>query len=223
LNLFALQAFHLGKEPLCHHPTLNLSTPPANMLLKLGIIAKATLNAAIADAMAAELEKERVASAQAEAAAIEATKASLAACEKRLDLLLDMRLSEQVGETEYVSKKHDLVNRKAELRGKLESFAENRRNRFEPAIRFVLEAKHGGKLLVEGNPEQKRDFLKKIGSNLQVREKALGVTFKSPWQFVADFNSATAPVFADNESSLTGVNWRSVWFFSTKPRGEICL
>ena len=57
-------------------------------------------------------------------------------------------------------------------------------------------------------PEQKRDFLKKIGSDLQVREKELGVTFKSPWQFVAEFNSTRASARADNEFSLTGVNWR---------------
>jgi len=72
--------------------------------------------------MVAELEKERGASAQAEAAAIAATKAAIAACEGQIDLLLDMRLSEQVSESEYVPKKHILVNRKAELRGKLDSF-----------------------------------------------------------------------------------------------------
>jgi hypothetical protein len=61
----------------------------------------------------------------------------------------------------------------------LESFEHNRRNRFEPAIRFVLEAKHGAKLLAEGNPEQKRDFLKKIGSNLRVAEKSLALISKT--------------------------------------------
>ena len=172
-------------------------------------ISDVSLDAAIADAMAAELESERAASAHAEAATIEATKVALAVCEKQIDLLLDLRLSEQVSEAEYVSKKCGLVNRKAELRGKLEAFGENRRNRFEPAIQFVLEAKHGAKLLVEGNPDEKRDFLKKIGSNLKIADKELGGgTFKSPWQFVADWNSATAPTFADNEFSLTGVNWR---------------
>jgi len=32
-------------------------------------------------------------------------------------------------------------------------------------------------LLPGGNPEQKRDFLKKIGSNLRMAEKALSVDF----------------------------------------------
>ena len=100
-------------------------------------------------------------SAKATKAAVAATKAALTACEKQLDILLDMRLSEQVSEPEYVSKKHILVNRKAELRGKLESFEANRRNRFEPAVRFVLDAKGGAELLVEGNPGGRCDFLKK--------------------------------------------------------------
>jgi site-specific DNA recombinase len=172
------------------------------------IIGKVALEAAIADAMVAELEKERETSAQAEEVAFASTKAALAACEKQIDLLLDMRLSEQIGEPEYVSKKHILVNRKAELRGKLESFEANRRNRFEPAIRFVLEAKHGADLLAEGNQEKKRDFLKKVGSNLRVAEKSLALTFKNPWQFVAEFNSDPTPVSAVNEFSPSRENWR---------------
>ena len=171
-------------------------------------IGKVALEAAIADAMLAELKKEREASAHAEEVATAATKAALAVCEKQIDLLLDMRLSEQIGEPEYVSKKHSLVNRKAELRGKLEAFEHNRRNRFEPAIRFVLEAKHGAQLLADGNPEQKRDFLKKVGSNLRVAEKALSVDFKNPWQFVADFNSSRASARAVNEFSHSRENWR---------------
>jgi hypothetical protein len=47
-------------------------------------------------------------------------------------------------------------------------------------------------LLSEGKPEQKRDFLKKIGSNFQVAEKSLSVKLLNPWQFVADFNSDLA-------------------------------
>ena len=85
----------------------------------------------------------------------------LAADEKQIDLLLDMRLSEQISETEYTSTKHHLVNSQGELKGKLEAFQRNHTNRFEPAIRFVLEAKQAAFLLAEGKVEAKRDFLKK--------------------------------------------------------------
>jgi hypothetical protein len=72
------------------------------------------------------------------------------------------------GQPEYISKKCVFVNQKAELKGKLEAFEHNRQNRFEPAIRFILEAKQATILLAEGNQEKNRDFLKKIGSNFQM-------------------------------------------------------
>jgi superfamily II helicase len=128
--------------------------------------------------------------------------------QKQTDLLLDMRLNEQISEPEYVSKKHVLVNRKAELKGKLEAFEQNRKNRFEPAIRFVLEAKDATILLAEGNSEKKRDFLKKIGSNLQVAEKSLAVEFKNPWNLLAEFNSARATNLAACGENPQKVFWR---------------
>ena len=141
-------------------------------------------------------------------AAIARLKADLATCEKQIDLLLDMRLNEQINEPEYVSKKHILVNQKAELKGKLEAFEHNRTNRFEPAIQFVLEAKQATFLLAEGNHEKNRDFLKKIGSNFQMAEKSLSVEFKKPWNLLAEFNSApiTKHVACDEISSKE--NWR---------------
>jgi hypothetical protein len=45
-------------------------------------------------------------------------------------------------------------------------------------------------LLADGKPEEKRDFLKKVGSNLLVAEKRLSVEFKNPWKIMAEFNSA---------------------------------
>jgi hypothetical protein len=72
-----------------------------------------------------------------------------------------MRFNEQIAEAEYISKKCALVNQKAELKGKLEAFEHKRQNGFEPAKRFILDAKMGTILLAEGNSEQKHDFLKK--------------------------------------------------------------
>jgi hypothetical protein len=109
---------------------------------------------------------------------------------------------------EYVSKKHALVNQKAELRGTLEAFEHNRQNRFEPAIQFVLEAKQSTILLSQGKPEQKRDFLKKIGSNLKLAEKTLAVEFKTPWNLLAEFNSDLMNTNARQRESVSKENWR---------------
>ena len=171
-------------------------------------IERVTLEAAIADRMIRQFEKEREAAAQRQAAALARCKADLATCEKQIDLLLDMRLNEQISETEYVSKKHVLVNQKAELRGKMEAFERNRQNRFEPAIQFVSEAKQATILLAEGNWEKNRDFLKKIGSNFQVADKSLAVEFKKPWNLLADFNSARTTNLAVSGEKSEKSNWR---------------
>ena len=44
--------------------------------------------------------------------------------------------------------------RRCDLKGKLEAFEHDRQNRFEPAIRFILEAKQATILLAEGNQEK---------------------------------------------------------------------
>jgi hypothetical protein len=123
-------------------------------------------------------------------------------------MLLDLRLNEQVSEAEYVAKKCALVNHKAELRGKLEAFEANRQNRFEPAIQFVLEARQATFLLAGGNSEQKRGFLKKIGSNFQMAGKTLAVEVKKPWIFLAEFNSDSSNSTASQLESPAKPNWR---------------
>ncbi len=119
-----------------------------------------------------------------------------------------MRLNEQISEPEYISKKSILVNQKAELRGKLEAFEHNRQNRFEPAIAFIKEAKQATFLLAGGNSEQKRDFLKKIGSNFQMAEKSLAVEFKKPWNLLAEFNSAPITKTAACGENASNSRWR---------------
>ena len=76
--------------------------------------------------------------------------------------------SEQISEKGYILKKHLLLSRKAEFKNTLATFEDNRRNRFEPAIAFVNEAKTPRFLLEGENEEKKRDFLRKIGSNFQL-------------------------------------------------------
>ena len=171
-------------------------------------IERVALETTIADKMVRQLGKDRETSAKAQAAAVAGLKAAIIRCEKQTDILLDLRLNEQVSEPEYLSKKGALVNEKAELRGKLEAVEHNRQNRFEPAMQFVLEAKMATFLLAEGNSEKKRDFLKKIGSNLHLADKSLAVEFKKPWNLLADFNSDSSSSPARQREIPSKSNWR---------------
>jgi len=173
-----------------------------------GTIERVALESALADKIVRKLEKEREATAKAQEAAIARVKAEIETCEKQTDLLLDMRLNEQISEPEYISKKSILVNQKAELRGKLEAFEVNRQKRFEPAIAFIKEAKQATFLLAGGNSEAKRDFLKKIGSNFQMADKSLAVEFKKPWNLLAEFNSAPIQKLVACDEIASKSKWR---------------
>jgi hypothetical protein len=61
-------------------------------------IERVALEAAIADEIVRQLEKDREATAKAQEGAILRCKADITTCEKQIDLLLDMRLNEQIGE-----------------------------------------------------------------------------------------------------------------------------
>ena len=134
-------------------------------------------------------------------AAVARNKADLEKCEKQTDRLLDMRLNEQINEQDYVSKKHGVVNRKAELKGKMDGFARNSANRFEPAIQFVLAVKHTVFLLAEGK-------LIKNGSNFHMAEKSLTVVFKNPWFYLTEFNSDPTTILARQRGNPLESNWR---------------
>ena len=115
--------------------------------------------------------------------------------------------SQGSSETEYVSKKHVLVNEKAELKGKLETFEQARANQFEPSLAFVNEAKNAAFLLVQKGRDKNRDFLRKLGSNLHVVEQALTVEFKNRWRIIVNVNATASTTLAtcgENRKSKTG-------------------
>ena len=51
-------------------------------------------------------------------------------------------------------------------------------NRFEPLINFLKATNQAEKIALQENPERIRDFLKKIGSNHLVRDRALSLALK---------------------------------------------
>lgn len=94
------------------------------------------------------------------------------------------------------------------MKGKLESFEQNRKERFEPAIAFVKEAKEATCFLAEKNSAKNRDFRRKIGSNLPLSEKTLSVQFKNPWKILSGFNFDNTPPLAHQHEISSKQNWR---------------
>jgi len=65
--------------------------------------------------------------------------------------------------TEYREAKNKLVNQKQLLKDKLTAFEQKSNNRFELATKFINSIKQAEIIALQENPEQGRDFLKKIG------------------------------------------------------------
>ena len=100
-----------------------------------------------------------------------------------------MVLDNQISQEEYANKKHKLINRKKELREKLAAFERKSDNRFERLIRFIKEANQAENIALRGNPEQCRDFLKKIGSNPRIGERTLAISLKNPFVLSAKWRA----------------------------------
>lgn len=114
-------------------------------------------------------------------------------------------LENAVSLPEYQQNKNNLVQQKQILKDKLNDFEQKRDNWFEPAIRFVNELKYAGILAKSRNLEEKKDFLKKLGSNFQILNQKLVFVFKNPFKMLADAEPRRRRGEAENSSYL---NWR---------------
>lgn len=145
---------------------------------------KVSLPSAWADLMIAELEKERLQNAQADGSFAQKLKEQLREYEAKLDQLLDMSLNKVISQEEYAVKRQKILNQKIEASEKLSAFERKSRDRFEPAINFIKEANSVERLALLGNQQEIRDFVKKIGSNFRLAQRALSFDLNNPWNIL---------------------------------------
>jgi hypothetical protein len=94
---------------------------------------------------------------------------------------------------EYKTAKPTLIELKQTLKSNITELEQNPRGWFEPAVRFTKALKSGLILANEGTPEQKRDFLKKVGSNLTIKDRNVFVEPRGPWKLVVATGSFAQP------------------------------
>ncbi len=102
--------------------------------------------------------------------------------EQKLDSLLDLQLGGALSQKEYIAKKTKLLTQKIDISEKISASTQKSDNRFEPLINFIKATNQAEKIALQENPERIRDFLKKIGSNHLVRDRALSLALKKPWR-----------------------------------------
>ncbi len=107
-------------------------------------------------------------------------------CEKKLEVLLDERLNQTITTEEYTAKKQKILNQKIENEQKLTNFERKGYRWLEPLKNFISEAHQAQIVALQGNFSEKKNFLKKVGSNHILLSQRLLITFKNPWKIVAE-------------------------------------
>ena len=98
------------------------------------------------------------------------------------------------------------------MKDKSKSFEQKSKNRFELATQFINTVNQAEIIALRENPEQSRDFLKKIGSNFQIREQKLILDFKNPWKILLKYNAepsrGEAYLVRNSSQNPKNDNWR---------------
>lgn len=136
--------------------------------------------------MISELENEKKEKAQSSRFFAQKTESEIKIIDEKLEKLMNAYLENALSLAEYREVKNNLVNQKQLLKDKLTVFEQKSNNRFELAAKFINTIKQAEIIALQENPEQGRDFLKKIGSNFRLSGQKLLLDFKNPFKILAE-------------------------------------
>jgi hypothetical protein len=105
---------------------------------------------------------------------------------------------------EFKELKNPLVPKKVELEQQIVSLEKSKANRLEPLRNWVFEANQAEKWISENNWLEMKSFLTKVGSNRLLRAQTLTVSFKKPFDLLAETNLA---VRSTNDVSQQCSGW----------------
>jgi hypothetical protein len=103
--------------------------------------------------------------------------------EQKLDELVSLYLDGDIPKENYLSKKNELLKQKVSLTQKMESARAEKKNWVEPLREWILDMKKATQLRTTDNFFEIRDYFKKIGTNSQLRDKSVSVSFCPPTEF----------------------------------------
>ncbi|KKQ31458.1 MAG: Recombinase [Candidatus Nomurabacteria bacterium GW2011_GWA1_37_20] len=116
-------------------------------------------------------------------------KNEVGACEEKLDTLLDAHLEKTITGEEYTAKKNKILARKIDIEQKLKDFERKGNRWLERTRNFILAAHQANSVALGDNFSEKKNYLEKVGSNPQLAERAVSVSFRNDWQILAEFNA----------------------------------
>jgi len=110
---------------------------------------------------------------------------NIAEIDRKLNMLLDSYIRQVISEEEYKKKKSILLNEKLELKEKLASDEGKGKVWLELARTIVTSAGQASYIARKGSLEEKREFVKKIGSNFRLADAKLRFDYKLPYVYFA--------------------------------------
>ena len=103
--------------------------------------------------------------------------------EQKLDELVTLYLDGDIPKENYLSKKNELLKQKVSLTQRKESARAERKNWVEPLREWILDMKKATQLQSSDNFFEIRDYFKKTGTNQQLRDKSVSISFCPPTEF----------------------------------------
>ncbi|MBU4369147.1 hypothetical protein KKG58_00090, partial [Patescibacteria group bacterium] len=108
---------------------------------------------------------------------------------------------------EYTAKKQKILNQKIEISEKLKDFERKGNRWLELCKNFILTANQAQIAALQGNFSEKKNFLKKIGSNLLLRERRVFVEYKNPWKLLENSSAETRGEAPSEAGNRNFTNW----------------
>ena len=144
----------------------------------------------IADWLISEIEKDRERENSVIEDARRTAEAEIAKIDKKLDRLTAAYLDAGAfSAAEFRKRKAEAIDAKRKLQNAVTDLERDDVRRFEPIIRFVNGSKQLKYVAKRRNPQELRDTLEKVGSNLRLNDRRLEWEPREAWKLVVDQGS----------------------------------
>jgi len=147
-------------------------------------------------------------------AQIDRLRAELLAVKSKIDRVNNGFADGSLDIQEFKELKNPLVPRKVELEQQISALETSRTNRLEPLRNWILQANQAQQWVSEDNWVEMKSFLKNVGSNRILHAQTLTVSFKKPWNYLAE---TTVAVRSTTDVSLQSSRWWRRWELNPSP------
>ena len=145
------------------------------------IVEQVTLPDGWAENMLAELDREQTQDTTSHQAAVRFLEIEKKNIEAKIDALLDLHLDGGIDRTAYLQKKNTLLNRKHDVEQKIKESARGADDRLEPIRELILSSQDAKKYQSDSHKQELPTFLKKIGSNWILQNRAARYEAAKGW------------------------------------------